>query len=159
MKQNRITRAIDIFLDAINKGTLAKGTCSACAVGNLVAKGRLEIDSRGSIGCSGFDNTAWADAFCTNENGQQVYTHNMTDPKVLFNVEQTEFTIEELIAIEFTFETNTKLDYFYYSRSTPEEIRADQIAGLSAVIKVMESFTEEQESYVEDFVERAKLLV
>ena len=35
----RIQKAIDIFLDAINQGTLAKGSCAACAVGNLVAHG------------------------------------------------------------------------------------------------------------------------
>ena len=35
----RISKAIDIFLDAVNNGTLAKGTCIACAVGNLVAHG------------------------------------------------------------------------------------------------------------------------
>ena len=33
----RIQEAIDVFLDAINNGTLAKGTCTACAVGNLAA--------------------------------------------------------------------------------------------------------------------------
>lgn len=38
----RVQKAIDIFLDAINNGTLAKGSCTRCAVGNLVRAGYIE---------------------------------------------------------------------------------------------------------------------
>lgn len=39
MISKRVENAINVFLDALNNRTLAKGTCKACAVGNLAAYG------------------------------------------------------------------------------------------------------------------------
>ena len=74
---NRITKAIDIFLDAINEGTLAKGNCCACAVGNLVAHGmngkisRLENSFNCNVKNNGLEllSLVASNVVCTNCSG------------------------------------------------------------------------------------------
>lgn len=112
----RIQKAIDIFLDAINNGTLAKGTCVACAVGNLVAEGMrgsiTKVDYVGgtSFSCS-ITNSNWAELFATNMYKQEVYPEEELEGDIRTlayqNIESTDFTKEELMQIEFAFETNT----------------------------------------------------
>ncbi len=114
----RIEKAIDIFLDALNKGTLAKGTCTACAVGNLVAHGMginitptnlsngeldFEIDSP-------INNGSWGKLFITNFDGyQNKHFENLNDPDVQTCIRATDFTWQELAKIENTFERNTSI--------------------------------------------------
>ena len=158
---NRIEKAIDVFLDAVNNGTLAKGSCTACAVGNLVAHGMNGTISKvkSKIGDymvfqsdvkSGF----WSDAFVTSDGAQSVYENSFDDPWVLKNVEATDFTIQELAKIEFAFETNTEITYFKYDSTTPEEIRADQIKGLEAVVNVMMTFDDVKADVKEVFTNK-----
>ena len=158
---NRIEKAIDIFLDAVNNGTLAKGSCVACAVGNLVTHGMNGTISKTK---SKFDNynvfesdvasSNWSNAFVTCEGNQNIYVNNFKDPMVLSNVEATDFTIFELAQIEFAFEKNTKIPYNAYHLVTPEEIRADQIKGLEAVINVMMKFDEVEADVKEVFTNK-----
>lgn len=72
----RIEKAIDIFLDAINEKTLVSRSCSACAVGNLVAHGyrsAIIIDFRsGTVKVDGKENYNWSTLFLTNSNGQKI---------------------------------------------------------------------------------------
>jgi len=151
----RIIKAIDIFLDAINEGTLAKGNCSACAVGNLVAHGlggKVSIVNTGVGRYAKFshpsdiclDNSDWSTAFCTDGGYQVKLAHLFNEPLVRRNIEATDFTLEELMQIEFAFETNTEIrlkEYFFHSL---QDIRADQIKGLEAVVKVMLSFEDKE---------------
>jgi anaerobic ribonucleoside-triphosphate reductase len=159
---NRIQRAIDIFLDAIINGTLAKGTCVACAVGNLVAAGagaKIEYEigflKRVEFSCN-YDNTSWGVLllpYTQNETYKRRYNSAIDD------ISKTEFTIDELLKIEKAFEDNTKIRYREYPISTPEEIRKDQINGLKAVIKVMEEFDEIKENvYVDNFITNVNLI-
>ena len=164
--ENRITRAIDTFLDAINNGTLAKGTCIACAVGNLVAKGANAeiIKEDGFLTCD-YLNTRWNEFFMTpigNKN-QMLFDEEKIVPYILDqaldNISKTEFSKKELAAIEFAFETNTEITWQQYKNFSKKEIRQDQINGLTAVIKVMESFSPElTENYTEAFVNKAQLI-
>lgn len=160
---NRITKAIDIFLDAINEGTLAKGNCCACAVGNLVAHGMNGKISRleNSFNCN-VKNNEWYNLFLTYvSSGQQdIRKENLDSPAVIACIEATEFTWEELAKIEHAFETNTKIYYANYYCYTREKIREDQINGLAAVIKVMETFDNiESDLYVNEFKNRVKKLI
>lgn len=164
MKQNRIERAIDTFLDALNLGTLAKGNCVCCAVGNLVAKGyKGEIIMYGDedviIPKCTIPNHYWGSLFRTCEGKQTTHEINGLSSQGMENIKVTDFSLEELKQIEYAFETNTKIsldEYLYYTR---EEIRQDQINGLKAVIKVMESFEPElRTSYVDSFEKEANLI-
>jgi hypothetical protein len=133
----RIQKAIDIFLDALNEGTLSKGSCSTCAVGNL---------------CNG-DNS-WNQLFVTiqEENGEYFQELNSytKEPdknykKILLEkakkaISKTDFLLQELAQIEYAFETNTKIHWTCYFYFSSEQIRQDQINGLKAVIEVMMTF-------------------
>lgn len=150
---NRIEKAIDIFLDAINNGTLVKGTCVACVVGNLVAYGLgAPIFKRYHYFDCELDNISWKWAFYTVSNEQRIFPEKFKDPAVLKCVKATDFSLEELMKIENAFETNTEIPCDHYFDFTSSEIRADQIKGLAAVIKVMETFDNiEPDKYINKF--------
>ncbi len=155
----RIQNAIDIFLDAINNGTLAKGTCIACAVGNLVAAGMggvIKVDEEG-LRCSK-ENHHWGMLFTTC-GGEQDFDQNcLINSSVLKNLESTEFTLDELMKIEYAFERNTKLEWVFYGLYSKNEIREDQIKGLEAVVKVMLEFDEQVDDVREVFTNKAELI-
>jgi hypothetical protein len=165
----RIIKAIDIFLDAINEGTLAKSSCAACAVGNLVAHGlggKITINQIGAI-CTTptglrINNGLWGNAFITADGEQSKYPNYFNDSDVIGNIEATDFTMEELMQIEYAFETNTKIDICSYDRRFKQEIRIDQIKGLEAVVKVMLTFEDgipaTDEVVKEIFTNKAKLI-
>lgn len=138
----RIKQAIDVLLDAINNGTLAKGACQACAVGNLVAHGmgvniKIEIlpwedifiNANGICG-------AWANVFLTSSMGQQIKLSNYRHESKIA-IDSTDFTWQELAKIEFEFEQNTNIKFNDYPFTSEEDIKKDQIKGLEAVVKVM----------------------
>ena len=72
----------------------------------------------------------------------------------LSNVEATDFTGLELAQIEFAFESNTEIRYEEYHRETPENIRADQIKGLEAVVNVMMKFDDVKADVKEVFTNK-----
>lgn len=156
----RITKAIDIFLDAVNNGTLTKGTCIACAVGNLVAHGmggEIKFNPNrdyDNMFESNVENAEWKYAFCTRDGVQGRNKRVEESESVVKNVSATDFNIDELAEIEFVFETNTKIDIFKYKIATAEEIRADQIKGLEAVINVMMTFDDVKADVKEVFTNK-----
>ncbi len=166
--EKRIENAIDIFLDALNNGTLAKGTCFACAVGNLVAAGMdavviHQIDgNKHKYDCTK-NNKDWSQLFYTPPSGKQattdyekVFKHL---PRLKKEIENTNFTVYELAQIEFAFETNAKINHQHYHGYTKEEIRADQIKALEAVVKVMLTFNEDTKTDVKEvFTNKAELI-
>jgi hypothetical protein len=169
----RVMKAIDIFLDAINGGTLAKGTCTACAVGNLVAHGlggKVRIIRKPDFTyayCEDerknhVENREWSTAFRTSWESQTVDSDFFYNPEVIKNIEATDFTLEELMQIEYAFEINTKYSIISYHKCAPQEIRADQINGLAAVVKVMLSFEDKElatDALVQElFIDKANLI-
>jgi hypothetical protein len=170
----RIQNAIDIFLDAINEGTLAKGTCTACAVGNLVAHGmgskvvkeNFFTAFRHYTTKPDVPNYDWAYLFSTDSYGQQrvrpgLHKALAEDPrykKLRDAIEKIDFTIDELRQIEYVFETNTELTYDVYKHRTKEEVRADQIKGLEAVVKLMLTFDEQVDDVKEVFTTKAEAI-
>ncbi len=110
--EKRVEKAIDIFLDALNNGTLAAGTCAACAVGNLVAAGigiKAIIPHKNNeqkyIVC---ENEHWAVDILKSRDVM------FDSTKSLKCIAATDFTISELIKIERAFERNTNIIYLRY---------------------------------------------
>lgn len=158
--EQRISNAIDVFLDAINNGTLAKGSCAACAVGNLICKAK-NIELTTKLLKSFNTNTgykSYAD-FSKKTNFPNKWYFNSV-MGCLVDSFDTEFTGQELGLIEIAFEDNTYIlgsRYYLYSK---KEIRADQIKGLEAVVKVMLTFNNDTETDVKEvFTNKAKLIV
>lgn len=151
---NRIEKAADIFLDAVNAGTLAKGTCAACAVSNLVAHGmgieiKKEDISRLFSGVPRYG--MWGHNFQTNSRGfQSISSSDKHISEVLECVDATDFTLEELRKIENTFERSSKINFLNYPLHTSQEIREDQIRGLEAVLNLMMTFENEKEQDVKE---------
>src|SRR5690606_24288790 len=105
----RIQKAIDIFLDAINNGTLAKGDPCGCAVGNLVANSKgLKLTKSEEktgigikiIGSAGENNDEWFD--------YNNYPNNIVRKD--FN-NRTGFSNKELSIIEKTFEEAARISH------------------------------------------------
>ncbi len=164
--EKRIENAIDIFLDALNNGTLAKGTCRACAVGNLIAAGMNEVIEYNGFDfyCKG-DNHIWNILFQTGYKKQWRYRDGKygyllkTNLSLKNAIKNTNFTAGELEQIEYAFEINTKIYFKNYVKHTKEEVRADQIKGLEAVVKVMLSFNNDIKTDVKEaFTNKAELI-
>lgn len=163
MITKRIEKAIDIFLDAINEGTLAKGDCAACAVGNLCANAmgiRIIFNSSGST-LDEAPHQIWKRLFFTcngiQTNKEPYYTPTQAaEAKQL--ISKTDFSRLELMKIEYAFESNTSIKGIHYWMHSKQEIRADQIRGLEAVVKVMLEFDDCKEEVTEVFTKRADLI-
>ena len=140
----RIEKAVNVLLDALRNGTLRKGDCSACAVGNLL----------------GTD--IWAEGFCTSSMGiQESFKYSMSSyEKIEYNIliSESDFTEYELMLIEFVFETNTKIGSRHYLEYTPAQVRADQLKGLEAVVCAMLEFDDCKELVQEVFTSKAELI-
>lgn len=134
----RFDKAINSLVRAFLDETLAKGWCTACAVGNIIASSYNQaLDKNylwGSVDCDGIPNDRWGNVFCTDERGQQ--WRSLTSD-VLTLVFKTGYSIEELAKIEFAFETNTELPGYKYDQYSPTEIMEDQYKGLMAVLDVL----------------------
>ena len=136
----RFEKAYNALVKAFFEGTLAKGDCSACAVGNIVA------DAQG--GCIDFflgqaycntDNWFWSKLFMT-IGGNQVINHPFYDQEkgLALTIETlTGYTYLEMAKVEKAFEQNTHIDIEDYSKYTFLDILEDQYRGLCAVVDVM----------------------
>lgn len=142
----RILEAIDIFLDAINKGTLAKGTCAACACGNLI-------------------NASLNRPYEFNELVKNDALHiavSKLNAEYFFGSDEkqsnTKFSFDELKKIEIAFEDGSRIHWISYPEYSKEDIRKDQIEGLEAVVKVMLEFDEQEDIVEEIFSKKAELI-
>jgi hypothetical protein len=149
----RIQKAIDIFLDAINNNTLAKGTCVACAVGNLVSHElniKPEIKATLNENYEPHLNSQWGTIVLGLTRGNK--------EEGLKQCNLTDFTISELTEIERAFENNTQIPWHNYGSFSKEKIRVDQIKGLEAVVKTMLNFSNSQENVKKIFTNKAELI-
>ena len=151
---DRIKKAIDIFLDAINNQTLASGTCSACAVGNLIAhelgvipKVEKLIEYASIIQ----PQAAW---ISVKKGASPKFSQGKTHEEVIELMKSTGFSVEELLEIEKAFEDNTYINFAAYPHYAKEEIKKDQIRGLKAAIEVMKNFDKVEFSTQEEFVDK-----
>lgn len=160
----RISKAIDIFLDALNKGLLASGTCACCAVGNLVAAAmgyKPVLYPVEPMIAPMQKNEVWIRSFQPNIGPGELHPkyRNISLEEANKAIEATDFTLKELKLIESAFEANTHIPIWLYAHKTPEEIRVDQINGLEAVVKVMLEFDKQPDEVREVFTVRAEALV
>lgn len=167
---DRVKNAIDVLLDAINNRTLAKGDCTACAVGNLVANGMGYSKEQYNLNVLekldynyGYKN--WSCLFCTDFNVQTIVSKRNRNyilkkyPEIKEQINSTGFTLDELAQIEKAFETNTKIHFRDYEKCTDSEILKDQIKGLEAVVEVMLSFDNSKADVKEVFTSKVNVCV
>jgi hypothetical protein len=150
----RFDKAYNALYKAFMNNTLAKGTCTACAVGNIVADamgGKVSI--RGHNFVCDVHNTWWSNFFITFDNEQTIFDDYNDIPAYGRLKELTGYSVEELSKIEFAFETNTKISFNEYFSSNEEQIMEDQFNGLMAVMDVMIKLDDvkEGEKYKETF--------
>jgi hypothetical protein len=116
----RFEKAYNALYNAFMNDTLAKGSCCACAVGNIVADAMggnvYKEKSRFEYGCNVM-NLWWAAMFMTTDCGQSITTTRqnpyVTDyRKRIKNL--TGYTWKELAKVERVFEQNTKINHFRY---------------------------------------------
>jgi hypothetical protein len=139
----RFKNAIDALVYAFFNDTLAKGTCTACAVGNIcahamgatvVADGTYNAMREGRI----VENHHWRYLFFTDGLGVQHFGKATGNSLYgLAMIARTGYSLMELARVEKAFETNTKINWMTYYRSSKEAIMQDQYNGLMAVVDVL----------------------
>ena len=131
-------KTVDILVQAYFNDTLVHQSCSACAVGNIVAanKGKTpseyskEVMKRGN-----FQNGAvktWTAVFATSEGKQKIHQRYLKFDFIKKEIASTGYTWKELARIEFAFESASK------GLSEDEHI----FNGLMAVIDVLDKIHE-----------------
>jgi hypothetical protein len=146
----RFEKAYNALYNAFMDDTLAKGTCTACAVGNIVADAMgAKVYRKKDIEflCSK-QNDWWQKMFVTSSYGQRI-TKISQDSEVKYLRKKilnlTGYTWRELARIEKTFEESTKIQNLDYGKSTPELIMEDQFNGLMAVMDILIELDEVKE--------------
>jgi len=129
----RFEKAYNALYNAFMNDTLAKGTCKACAVGNIVANA-MGTSVTSEYNCE-VNNSFWNSIFYTPTDGEQIIKRNASCEKDLEVL--TEYSWEEMAKVEYAFERATKIHYFYYNSHTPQELMEDQFNGLMAVMDVL----------------------
>lgn len=138
----RLNQAMTALTQSYFDGTLAKGNCASCAVGNMVAhahgKRVKRLDTPVELE-KYIDNSDWKKGFFTvTETGEQrIFESGLIHPSFLFCIAPTGYAPLELQKIEYAFETSTTINGTNYHLHTPEEIDADQLTGLYAVVEVL----------------------
>ena len=118
--KNRFETAVSKLVKAFFDGTLSKGNCSACAVGNM---------------CDGY--TQWFDVFgsdCIDGPFTKPENYNGYAQEV---IDKTGYTWRELASVEKAFESNTLLRVGVQFHFTKKQIMQDQYNGLMAVVDVL----------------------
>ena len=129
--ENAISALVKGFFDT----TLVKGSCIACAVGNIIHYNcgvKIDYDEKNPHNTSSKleYNDDWYDVV-----HRLLYTGNRE--KGLELISKTGYSLEEISKIEEAFEHNTNIcgsNYFKYSK---KEIMEDQYKGLMAVVEVL----------------------
>ena len=124
----RFQKATDALYDSFFNGTLAKGVCVRCAVGNIVGAAQHALGNDG--------NNAWWSSLFYSSCGKQFRYYNYPYHEALL-LTLTEYTADELAEVEWAFENNTRIDHSVYNIHTEQEILEDQYNGLCAVFDVL----------------------
>lgn len=152
----RFDRAIAALVKGYMNNTLAKGTCTACAVGNMVAHSlnyqikRVEDECTDEIDFDFFDEDgelvlpSWRYVFMTMQlKGKRSRKNRQTlDMRHYYGlskkeIDATGYTVSELMDIEWAFEKATRIRHDEYHRKREKSIDRDQLNGLFAVVDVL----------------------
>jgi hypothetical protein len=133
----RFNNAITALVKGFFEGTLFKNSCSACAVGNMVAYSlNYKIDNDKGNNWADGTMTAWDSVFTTSYGKQKFLPDRYVD-EAKEQIDSTGYTVDELAKVEFAFETHTKIDWCDRKHFTQERLMADQFNGLMAVVDVL----------------------
>lgn len=144
----RFDRAISALVKGYLNGTLAKGSCYACAVGNIVAGScgftvhhhntkELPIPHYGWNSPEfGSVDYHWQEVFCSIGERQHIAPNNYRE-LAKHEIDSTGYTWQELARVERAFESATHISFVDYNEKPLEAIDADQLRGLYAVVDVL----------------------
>jgi hypothetical protein len=155
----RFDRAIAALVKGYMNNTLAKGNCSACAVGNIVAhslegstkstvttlsNGECAIDYEMISSCGDEITPHWQNVFST-QNPDRRYSRERRQEISIWKydgiakkqIDVTGYSWKELSDVEWAFEKNTKIHFEYYKHDKIENVDKDQLAGLFAVVDIL----------------------
>lgn len=131
------------LVEAFFDGTLKKGDCQACAVGNICGQ-----------------RPDWASVFVTIYGHQsfELGAYRGTAKEV---IDDTGYSPTQLARIEAAFESNTDIHYRDYENDYRSAVIEDQFSGLMAVMDVLFDIhdveVEEQSDYRQQFKEHPQL--
>lgn len=176
-REQRFQKAYNALVRAFFEGTLAKGTCLACACGNiifdavgdpvtkeeLVQEIKWSNDPReGQI----LDKSIQADKLWAEKRGYSSYSYERKEyqfealPDFKDEINEAGYTAEEFAKIETAFERNTRIRFSEYPDYTEQDILEDQYVGLCAVVDVLmelEGGSEGGDKFKQKFREHPKL--
>jgi hypothetical protein len=131
----RFNRAYDALVKAFFEGTLAKGECDACAVGNIINYSHpFTEDDRSELK---YHSSGWVTVFCTMSVGGQYFHESKYRDKAKIQIDATGYSPKELAKIEWAFEKTCKIRSDAYYSCTEQEVLEDQYNGLAAVVDVL----------------------
>jgi hypothetical protein len=151
----RLSGALYALYEAFHEGKLIAGSCSQCAVGNIVSSAykKQNIDPNTFITLRHPYSSkimltlasAWSSLFITSECGQEIFSPSEIIDRsdvesyrqVMETLKMTGYNRNELSYVEWLFESHTKIKMGKQHVHTPEEIMADQYEGLQAVTKFL----------------------
>lgn len=149
----RFQQAYDALINAFFEGTLAKGTCLACACGTIVSNAagikvtEEMIQDKCSFTSLGRNDLSWQHVriprfinskilYVPIPHDSPFYTDSVR--KISDNVKElTGYNTEELTQIENAFEYNTKIGFSSYPYTSIQDVLEDQYNGLVAVFEVL----------------------
>lgn len=125
MGSTRFENAISALVKAFFDGSLRKGDCTACAVGNITGT------------------ASWANVFVTAIGSKKQVWYGDMVAQAYGGIDHIEsmclnssgYSLKELAKVEFAFESNTKL--FPTCAFSHDLIMQDQYNGLMAVVDVL----------------------
>lgn len=141
----RFEKVFNSLYRGFKDGTIAKGTCTACAVGNIIADAlgaKIICDHNHYTFECHADNTFWSDLFLTNsDNFQQKTNPFFQDPKLKQLAQRikdlTSYSTSEMAMIEHAFEINTKIYFTTYERISRKLVIKDLYNGIVAVLEIL----------------------
>lgn len=137
----RFDRTIQALVTAFFQGTLVKGDCRACAVGNIVAHcNQIKLNVHKILKDPVNYNKQigeWRKVFVTDEDGFQKTRPENYEGLSRIIIDSTGYQWMELAKIENAFEKSTKFYERSYTKLNTVEIMQDQYNGLMAVVEVL----------------------
>ncbi|MDQ6481615.1 hypothetical protein [Dyadobacter sp. LHD-138] len=127
----RFKNAVDSLVSDFFKDELTKGSCSKCALGRIVAH------SFNQNNITDVPVDFWKEAFVTSERIQTVNIKYFDHEFLLKTVESTQYSIEEMMRIEYAFESNTQISWDLMANKSSNEILKDRYNGLMAVVEIL----------------------
>lgn len=136
----RFNNAINALVKGYFNDTLGKGSCVACAVGNIVAycNNLTIIKKKCTTFLSGLEYTNLkVNTDFEMDNWYSLLSQYRIGGSTNTIVEKTGYTLNEISKIECAFEEATKISFVNYDDYSKETVSEDQFNGLMAVVEVL----------------------